>query len=60
MSEAELELPDEDLSDSDWELELPGDDFSDSDWLLGQLGICAENPDEPILPGDIRGECEPA
>ena len=43
MSEAERELP----------------DSSDSEWLQGQLEVCAEGPDEPILPGDICGEGEP-
>eukprot|EP00974_Lingulodinium_polyedra_P018272 1767044-Lingulodinium_polyedra.AAC.1 len=53
MSEAELELPDDDLSDLGWELELPDDDFNGSEWLLGQLEVSAESPDGPILPRDI-------
>eukprot|EP00974_Lingulodinium_polyedra_P008758 836951-Lingulodinium_polyedra.AAC.1 len=56
-----MEPPPDDggLGMSEAELEMPDDDLSDSEWLLGRLEACAEGPDEPILPGDICGECEP-
>ena len=50
---------------SEPELELPDDDIHDSEWLLGQLAVCAEGPDEPSecepvvpLPDDLsRASC---
>ena len=62
-----MELPPDDggLVMSEPELELPDDDLHDSEWLLGQLAVCAEGPDEPSecepvvpLPDDLsRASC---